>query len=313
MSKRKSALTREKQKRLSKQLQRYGGDFGKFSTQGLSKSQKRNIKERAKFERKRSCQYEGYLGSLSEVDQRFGNGGCCFQWFCTQLAAIAVLAPEFEVAIAKRREVYFVTTAAPPHQRSLGTLETVTVRSVTRKFDSLPKTRGFSFATTEINLYHDLDGREVFQPHMHLIVAGLSRDTIEMHFRYKSEPRHLNGRRKSSTQIKPINSMRQLLHFFIYMTKWQPELKTAYLDGHGHRASSRAVMQHERGEWASWFGSREIKEVVRMNGFSSDLKDRFWECRLNDLVNDVSEICVKRKRHASGMRNSQLKRQSAAP
>jgi len=230
-----------------------------------------------------------YLDNLSEADEFIGNGNCPHQWVIVRLAAMAYLLPVFCKAIRKEQDVFFVTAADPGHECEFDRLQYLNSGNVlqkARRFDQLHKSSPdyLSFTVAEVNGNEEPSGALFAQPHLHMLVTGVSKEEIQSGFEYKRSSEFSGSTRKSPLKVLPVMTMRELVERIVYMTKHKPEQKTVYHDRIGNRNSRRQSLIEGVDEWASWFANSTIRKVVIINGLSEKKSGQFWNAELSEIL-----------------------------
>lgn len=286
------------QRAISNQLKNYSKPTQRFSVQGTQKTINHNINLIEQSSQWGSHEYRrGLLDGFAEIDHMLGSAACEWQWLHTRLAVTALLHKKYRKRLLSRNNVYFVTTANPRHECKLGDLQSISLKKLLRKSEDYDRAEAqqdqgyLSLTIPEINLKVPLNGERKFQPHIHKLVTGTTKEQLRAGFEYRPNGA-VEGSR--STMIMEIDSPEDLLRTMIYLTKACPELKNEYQDSDGNRASSRNPMSgDERAEWAAWFGQYDIEEVVRTLGISSKLRSRLFKIQMERLVPKFLHICRK--------------------
>ena len=284
-------LTRNQKALLSQAYQKHYTD-GRFTPQSIANETDYNDRAKEVFRNYKKYETNNSLRSSAIISANSLN-----VWLMFQTGLLALIAPVIIDSLRKGDNVTFVSTSNPYHECQQNKLSLISSRQVRRKQQSMMTSlnkqnrRIECIAIIEVNERVVLDGTRYYAPHLHMICVGISKEELKDFFSYKGFSRYSGTRSSKHTDIKQINCGGEVISKILYMTKHKPEVKTVYLDRHGHRNSSRNIMQDSRGEWASWFDDMDISEVVTLHGYTTSVKNILANNEMGIMAKKAYELC----------------------
>ncbi|TIL35966.1 hypothetical protein [Mesorhizobium sp.] len=248
-----------------------------FSMQGMARKQANAVKD-VRAADLDVCTYEAAIHDGFDSLQRGPSKSavCIYERFRARLTVLTKIAPLF----ADGENVHTVALAKISHRQPVGSLDQFRPLAALRMVSTIQRRlgqRGVAskvFAVVEISLIK-VDGKRLFEPHVHLIIAGPTRE--ELMAVVPRRPRH-------NSQIDPVY---YAAGSGLYFTKFQPETRSGYKESRGNQGRQRNRMQaSERAEWLDWYANHGMAELMILAGFQPGLMRQFMSADLRELVRE---------------------------
>lgn len=205
------------------------------------------------------------------LDNYRRSAACPYEQFRTRVWATVTLPQLFPDS----EPLHWVTIAHPAHRvtaAGLGTFDPKKVKRIVQTVRSAINAPSKVFGMVEVSVSKNR-GVSIFEPHVHFIVSGPTRDQLEQ-ARSKFP--------KSSMKIDGVTTVPGLL---LYLTKFAADERVAYLGELGDsRRRDNGMKPPDKSAWLSWMAGYGIADLMVEGGFQPNLKSMFRSADTGDLV-----------------------------
>ena len=216
---------------------------------------------------------------LNDLGSSRKSAACVLEQFRTRIDTLTLVRSE----LSREDHLQSATIALPEHRRAIGKLDAFNPEVLKRVVLSLYRrvrrlaNNAKLFGVIEVSIA-DYDGLWLFEPHIHLIVSGVS----------------LGELRSVMPQGGKSSTVYNLGGFLLYLTKFKAERRSGYVDHRGNQGRRRNPMtSREHGEWAIWNAKFRPTELIVMKGFGRLFDQEF---RSADLRETITRLVKRRRR-----------------
>jgi hypothetical protein len=216
------------------------------------------------------------------------SSACRFEWARLQMFIAARVLPALShasgpfhhVIVASKRWRVEPTSAsnasfAPPRRK---------VRAAIQKL----RDKGFNpvfVAAYELSGDRALNGPYSFEPHVHLLIAGVPKDALKAAFRVRL-------RLASRGRDKPLHvaefQVSELGNLLGYLTKMKPQDRVEYIGSNGrtNRTTNR-MPAAEADRWLHCMSTMPIAQTIQFGGFTDPMTTQFTHLEMATIIGDL--------------------------
>ena len=226
--------------------------------------------------------------SWNTLDDGRKSAACVFEQHRTRFFVLTKVLPYLQ---SLNIQLFFVTLANSKWRVAREKLMSARLSVIRRKardgVENLRK-KGLDpvlFGMVEVSGGIDLEGNFTWEPHMHLLVGGVTEDEIREAFKVRMTNEE-RGRLKP-LKIIPVGS--NLGQCLSYLCKFKPELRKTYVGTNGRPNRGKDLLEGEDlDRWTSWMAKQSIMEMVVHFGIRKRIMDGMINAELAELAEEMT-------------------------